>query len=251
VTWISALGVDVYGDLVERTLEAEESASGPDATQAGRPACSRSGGRRPLARALPPARLGGERPRPDDVPEAALDEVRLVHLTGITTASGAAARPSSTIWRSGPPRAARSSSSTQLATRALALCGRSSGCPSRPAPVRRLVPLRSRGRDAPVGGESAHDVQRACAPPGAKRHRARRRAGRDPRRRAGAAARLSPTCSTRSARATASRPASPTSCCARAEPRACVLRAHAIAAAALAGTGDWETFPRLHDPAAS
>ena len=88
-TWVSALGADAYGDLVERTLLGE--------------------GVRVLARRDPERPTGlftkwrdagrshvlyhrhgsaASALRPADVPDELLDDVRLVHLTGITTALG-------------------------------------------------------------------------------------------------------------------------------------------------------------------
>ena len=89
VTWVSALGADAYGDVIERTLAAE-GVQVLAQRDPGRPTGLftkwRDGGRSHVlyhrhgsaASAL----------RPEDVPDELLADVELVHLTGITTALG-------------------------------------------------------------------------------------------------------------------------------------------------------------------
>jgi 2-dehydro-3-deoxygluconokinase len=93
VTWISRLGTDPFGDLVRETLSAE----GVDVRarrDPGRPTGvyfkSRAGG----ATRMHYYRTGSAATQlgPSDVPDEALDGVALVHLTGITTALGRAPR---------------------------------------------------------------------------------------------------------------------------------------------------------------
>jgi 2-dehydro-3-deoxygluconokinase len=93
VTWISRLGADPFGDLVRETLSAE----GVDVRATrdpGRPTGvyfkSREGG----ATRMHYYRTGSAATQlePSDVPGDALDGVELVHLTGITTALGRAPR---------------------------------------------------------------------------------------------------------------------------------------------------------------
>ena len=89
VTWFSRLGTDPFGDLVEETLRAEgvdvRAARDPE-----RPTCvyfkSRSGGRTRMHYYR--AGSAASRLAPEHVPDEALDGVDLVHLTGITTALG-------------------------------------------------------------------------------------------------------------------------------------------------------------------
>ena len=89
VTWVSALGADAYGDLVARTLE-EERVRVVARREADRPTGLftkwRDGGRSHVLY----HRHGSAACtlRPDDVPDELLDGVELVHLTGITTALG-------------------------------------------------------------------------------------------------------------------------------------------------------------------
>jgi sugar/nucleoside kinase (ribokinase family)/nucleoside-diphosphate-sugar epimerase len=93
VTWVSAVGADAYGDVIERTLSAEGVrvlARRDPARPTGLFTKWREGGRSHVlyhrhgsaASAL----------RPEDVPDELLEGVELVHLTGITTALGAAPR---------------------------------------------------------------------------------------------------------------------------------------------------------------
>ncbi len=87
VTWVSRLGRDPFGDLIERGMAAE----GVDCRWVRRDDARtglfvkwRDGSERGVAyyrSGSAASRLG-----PDDVPDAALDGVRLVHLTGITMA---------------------------------------------------------------------------------------------------------------------------------------------------------------------
>jgi 2-dehydro-3-deoxygluconokinase len=93
VTWISRLGTDSFGDLVEDTLTREgvdvRAARDPD-RPTGVYFKQRAGGRTSMLyyRAGSAASALG----PEDVPDEALDGVDLVHLTGITTALGSGPR---------------------------------------------------------------------------------------------------------------------------------------------------------------
>ena len=119
------------------------------------------------------------------------------------------------------------------------------------ARARRLVPVRRRrGRGAARRGDARGVLARSrrvawAAPSCASASAARSwpRAARSTRSRRPVARRSS----TRSAPATRSRPASPTGCCRAGTPGAARTRRTSIAAAALRGTGDWETLPRLDD----
>jgi 2-dehydro-3-deoxygluconokinase len=88
-TWVSRLGADGFGDLVAETL-AREGVDVRAARDAARPTGvyfkSRAGGKTQMLyyRAGSAASVLG----PDDVSDEALDGVDLVHLTGITTALG-------------------------------------------------------------------------------------------------------------------------------------------------------------------
>jgi 2-dehydro-3-deoxygluconokinase len=93
VAWVSRLGRDPFGDLIQAGLERE----GVDLRWVARDDAPtglfckwRSGGRS----AVLYRRSGSaaSRLRPDDVPDEALDHVRLVHLTGITMAISESAR---------------------------------------------------------------------------------------------------------------------------------------------------------------
>jgi 2-dehydro-3-deoxygluconokinase len=93
VTWVSRLGSDPFGDLVAETLEAE----GIDVRvrrDAERPTGvyfkSRRGGKTRMHYYR--AGSAASQLSPDDVPDDVLDGVELVHLTGITTALGSGAR---------------------------------------------------------------------------------------------------------------------------------------------------------------
>ncbi len=87
VAWVSRLGRDPFGDMIERGLAAE----GVDVHYVRRDDARtglfvkwRSGGRSHVAYYR--AGSAASRLHPEDVPEEALDGVRLVHLTGITMA---------------------------------------------------------------------------------------------------------------------------------------------------------------------
>ena len=90
VTWISRLGADPLGDLIERTLVAE----GVDVSYVRRERSAqtgvffkwRSGGKSHVLY----SRTGSAASRltPEDVPDEALSGIALVHLTGITMALG-------------------------------------------------------------------------------------------------------------------------------------------------------------------
>jgi 2-dehydro-3-deoxygluconokinase len=89
VTWISRLGADGFGDLVEETLRREGvdvRALRDDQRPTGVYFKQRSGGKTSMLY----YRTGSAASRlaPDDVPDEALEGVELVHLTGITTALG-------------------------------------------------------------------------------------------------------------------------------------------------------------------
>ncbi len=93
VRWISRLGRDRLGDLIERALAAEGvdvSFVRRDEAPTGLFVKWRSGGRSHVAY----YRAGSAASRliPEDVPDQALEGIRLVHLTGITMALSAGAR---------------------------------------------------------------------------------------------------------------------------------------------------------------
>jgi 2-dehydro-3-deoxygluconokinase len=93
VTWVSRLGRDAFGDMIEAGLAAEGAdlrLLQRDDAPTGLFCKWRSGGAsRVIYRR---AHSAASRLRPADVPEAALDGVRLVHLTGITMAISETAR---------------------------------------------------------------------------------------------------------------------------------------------------------------
>ena len=87
VRWVSRLGRDRFGDLIERTLAAEGvdvSYIRRDDARTGLFLKWRSGGRSHVAYYR--AGSAASRLAPGDVPDEALDGVRLLHLTGITMA---------------------------------------------------------------------------------------------------------------------------------------------------------------------
>jgi 2-dehydro-3-deoxygluconokinase len=87
VTWVSRLGCDPFGDLVASTLEAEGvdvSLVRRDDVRTGLFVKWREGGRSRVAYWRAGSAASGL--APGDVPDSALDGVRLVHLTGITMA---------------------------------------------------------------------------------------------------------------------------------------------------------------------
>jgi 2-dehydro-3-deoxygluconokinase len=93
VRWVSRLGRDRFGDLIERALVAE----GVDVSFVRRDGAPtglflkwRSGGRSHVAYYR--AGSAASRLAPGDVPDAALRGIRLVHLTGITMALSESAR---------------------------------------------------------------------------------------------------------------------------------------------------------------
>jgi 2-dehydro-3-deoxygluconokinase len=93
VTWVSRLGDDPFGDLVAETLDAE----GVDVRVRRDPQRptgvyfkSRAGGKTQMHYYR--AGSAASQLSPEDVPDEALDAVRLVHLTGITTALSPRAR---------------------------------------------------------------------------------------------------------------------------------------------------------------
>jgi 2-dehydro-3-deoxygluconokinase len=94
VAWVSRLGVDTFGDLIATTLAAE----GLDLRHARRVPSRPTGvyfkERREGATRVFYYRAGSAASAlaPDDLPDEALDGVELVHLTGITTALSPSAR---------------------------------------------------------------------------------------------------------------------------------------------------------------
>jgi len=93
VRWVSRLGRDRFGDLVERTLAAEGvdvSFVRRDDARTGLFVKWRSGGRSHVAYYR--AGSAASRLRPGDVPDEAFAAIRLVHLTGITMAISDGAR---------------------------------------------------------------------------------------------------------------------------------------------------------------
>lgn len=90
VTWVSSLGMDPFGDIVQQTLSGE----GVDVRHVRRDPSARTGlffkwrnrGRSHVMYYR--AGSAASRLTPQDVPDAALDGVELVHLTGITAALG-------------------------------------------------------------------------------------------------------------------------------------------------------------------
>jgi len=254
VTWVSALGDDVYGDIVVDTLTAE----GVDVRARRDP--SRPTGLftkwRDEGRSHVLYHRHGSAAttlRPDDVPDEALEGVRLVHLTGITTALGdgprelvhdLARRASAhgavvlfdpnwrkALWPS--PAAAADAHRELLPFVDWYLCGIEEG---------RLL----------WGGESADDVAAAVQAAGARNAVVRVGAEgavvdgelvpppdlADVLDEVGAGDGFAAGFAWGLLRGGA--------------PADCVRSAHSIAAAALLGTGDWETFPHLgqieHEP---
>jgi sugar/nucleoside kinase (ribokinase family) len=247
VTWVSALGADAYGDVVERTLAAEgvRVLARRDAERpTGLFTKWRDGGRSHVlyhrhgsaASAL----------RPEDVPDALFDGVELVHLTGITTALGegpralvhdvarrAAERGATVLfdpnWRPAlwpAPAAAAAAHRDLLPHVDWYLCGLEEG---------RLL----------WGGDSAEDVIAAVRAAGAGDAVVRigeRGAVVDaevvpPARVSDVLDEVGAGDGFAAGFAWALLRGLP--------PRECVRAANAVAAAALAGTGDWETFPTL------
>jgi 2-dehydro-3-deoxygluconokinase len=249
VTWVSALGADVYGDIVEQTLLGENVrvlARRDPERPTGLFTKWREDGRSQVLyhrHGSAATTLG-----PDDVPDELLDGIRLVHLTGITTALGDAPRAlvhdvaqrvsargalvvfdpnwRRALWPS--PAAAADAHRDLLPFVDWYLCGVEEGT---------LL----------WGGESAADVADAVGAAGARNAVVRVGAegalvegelvpppllaevldevGAGDGFAAGFAFGLLQD----------------------AAPPECVRTAHSIAAAALVGTGDWETFPHLGD----
>jgi 2-dehydro-3-deoxygluconokinase len=94
VAWASRLGADPFGDLVEHTLAGEGVDLRYVSRDPGRPTGLYFKWREGGATRVYYYRAGSAASRlsPADVPDAALDGVALVHLTGITTALGDGAR---------------------------------------------------------------------------------------------------------------------------------------------------------------
>jgi 2-dehydro-3-deoxygluconokinase len=90
VTWVSRLGTDPFGDLVATTLAGEGVDLRYVARDPERPTGVYFKTRENGTTQVHYYRAGSAASRlaPDDVPDAALDGVALVHLTGITTALG-------------------------------------------------------------------------------------------------------------------------------------------------------------------
>jgi 2-dehydro-3-deoxygluconokinase len=248
-TWVSALGADEYGDVVERTLVAEGvrvlARRDPD-RPTGLFTKWRDGGRSHVlyhrhgsaASAL----------RPEDVPDTLLDGARLVHLTGITTALGdkpralvhdvarrAAERRLVVVfdpnWRPAlwpSPDAALAAHRELLPHVDWYLCGLEEGRllweASSAEEVADAVRAAGAGDAVVRVGEEGCLVGGEVVPP-ARVATVRDEIGAGDGFAAGFAWGL--------LRGLA--------------PRDCARAANAVAAAALAGTGDWETFPTLLD----
>jgi len=254
VTWVSVLGADVFGDMVEQTL-AGEGVRVVGRRDPGRPTGLftkwRDGGRSHVLYHRHGSAATGL--GPDDAPDELLDGVRLVHLTGITTALGEqprelvhdlARRASAggaivlfdpnwrpALWPS--PTAAADAHRELLPFVDWYLCGVEEG---------RLL----------WGGESADDVAAAVCAAGARN--AVVRVGAE-----GAVLDGELVAPPEVAEVLDEVGAGDGFAAGfawgllrGAAPVECVRSAHAIAAAALVGTGDWETFPHLdqieHEP---
>jgi 2-dehydro-3-deoxygluconokinase len=249
VTWCSALGADVYGDLIERTLAAE-GVRVLARRDPGRPTGLftkwRDGGRSHVLyhrHGSAASTLG-----PGDVPDEALDEVLLVHLTGITTALGE--RPRALVhdlarrasergvlvifdpnWRPAlwPGAAAAADAHRELLPFVdWYLCGIEEGMLlwGGESPAEVAAAVRAAGaRDAVirVGAKGAVVGDELVPPPIVAE--VLDEVGAGDGFAAGFAYALLQ----------------------GAAPGECVRTAHSIAAAALLGTGDWETFPHLGD----
>ena len=249
VTWISALGADIYGDLVEQTLAAEGVrviARRDPERPTGLFTKWREGGRSHVLyhRHGSAARTLG----PDDVPDSLLDGVRLVHLTGITTALGdgpralvhdlarrASARGAlvlfdpnwrPALWRS--PAAAVAAQLDLLPYVDWYLCGVEEGTvlwggESAAGVVAAVRGAGARNAIVRVGAQGAIVDGELVPPPFVA----------DVIDEVGAGDGFAAGFAYALLRGAA--------------PRDCAGTAHSIAAAALAGTGDWETFPHLHE----
>ena len=246
-TWVSALGADAYGDLVERTLLAEGVrvvARRDPERPTGLFTKWRDGGRSHVLYHRHGSAASGL--GPGDVPDELLDGVRLVHLTGITTALGegphalvhdlarrAAERGATVLfdpnWRPAlwaAPADALAAHRDLLPHVDWYLCGLEEGRLLWGADSAQDVAdaVRAAGaRDAVVRvGERGCLVGGEVVPP------ARLAAVRDE---IGAGDGFAAGFAWGLLRGLG--------------PRDCARAANALAAAALAGTGDWETFPTL------
>ena len=250
VTWISRLGVDPLGDLVERTLVDE----GVDVRYVRRDESARtgvffkwrSGGKSHVFY----ARTGSAATHlvPEDVPDEALDGIRLVHLTGITMALGegpralvvsvarrARARGITVLfdpnWREAlwdNPVAAAMTHAEVLPFVDWYLCGEHEGhllfdTEKVDALVARAQALGAANVAVRVGPKGAIVQGRVVPPP--QLMQVRDEIGAGDGFAAGFALGLLHGL----------------------DPEACARSGNLLASAALAGTGDWETFPFLQD----
>ncbi len=254
VTWVSRLGTDPLGDVVHATL-ADEGLDlryvqrDPDAPT-GLFLKWRAEGRTSVIyyrRSSAASRLG-----PDDVPDEALDGVALVHLTGITMALSASARElvvavarrararGITVlfdpnWRSplwGSPGEALAAHREVLPSVDWYLCGLEEG--NLLFETESADDLVAAARDAGAGDVVVRVAERGalvCGGSGLEEIPPPRLA--DVLDEVGAGDGFAAGFAYGLLRGYA--------------PAKCARIGNAIAAAALAGTGDWETFPRLHE----
>ena len=248
VAWISRLGGDRLGALIRDALAGEGVDLrwvAEDDAPTGLFYKWRADGRTSVAyhrRGSAASRLS-----PADAPGEALAGAALVHLTGITMALGDGPRAlvldlARRAREAGRGRDLR----PELPAGAVGRPGGGGRRHGAGARARELVPVRRAGRarrcsaTTPRARWPRAASTRWSGPPPARRSP---RAGRCARSSRAGARRWS----TRSAPATRSRPASPTGCSRAGIRSDCVRAAHAIAAWALRGTGDWETLPRLDE----
>lgn len=251
VTWISRLGDDAFGSLVESTLAGE----GLDLTYVEHDAAPtgvffkwhEEGSSRVLYRR---AGSAASRLEPDDVPAAAIEQAGLVHLTGITMALSDSARRAvvetarraraagatvtfdpnyrPALWQS--PQAAGEVMREVLTHVDWVLCGLEEGCTvfgvSSPAELRTLL-LDTGARDLAVRvGERGTVVwagEESMPVPPVRRERVVDEIGAGDGFAAGFAFGLLHGLA----------------------PPGCARAGNIVAARALRGTGDWETFPYL------
>jgi 2-dehydro-3-deoxygluconokinase len=250
VTWISRLGADPLGDLIERTLAAE----GVDVSRVLRDRSAqtgvffkwRTGGKSHVLY----SRTGSAASHltPEDVPDEALAGVELVHLTGITMALGegpqalvisvaerARARGITVLfdpnWRAplwGSPAAAATSQAEVLPYVDWYLCGEHEGhvlfgTDTIGALVKSARTLGARDAAVRIGSRGAVVHGRVVPPP--RLTPVRDEVGAGDGFAAGFAFGLLHGL----------------------DPEACARSGNLLASAALSGTGDWETFPFLSD----
>ena len=252
VTWISRLGTDPLGDVVHETLARESL----DLRHVQRDADASTGlflkWRAEGRTSVLYYRKGSaaSRLRPDDLPEEALDGVALVHLTGITMALSASARElvvttarrarargitvlfdpnwRAALWRS--PAAAAAAHREVLPDVDWYLCGLEEG--NLLFETEGAEDLVAAARDAGAG-----DAVVRVGPRGALVREGSRLVEIAPRRLASVLDEVGAGDGFAAGFACALLRGSP--------PADCARIGNEIAAAALAGTGDWETFPRL------